>query len=92
MSKEETTTIQTDTEETVDVVVKVPKALMKMIEEQNYFGQGKEHFLNESIRAMTSNCILNLVIEDAEKLKQRYGKTADVYFSFDDEACVYVEP
>ena len=69
-------------EETVEVTIKVPKRLMQIIENENYFGWKKEDFWVASTKRSISCEVNAMDFEEITKFYEKYGKNIDVV-SFD---------
>jgi len=59
--------------ETVEVTVKVPKRLMELIREANYFGWSKQDFFVAAMKFGVSSCIYDMASDEEEKLTRKYG-------------------
>lgn len=64
-------------EETVEVATKVPKRLMRILEEENYFGWKKEDFFIAAIKDCISCEVSEWNFDDSEKFYRKYGKGID---------------
>lgn len=64
--------------EYVEVTVKVPKRLIALLEDQNYFGWAKEEYFTACMMRGT-DCELNeLDITEAQRLEKKYGHDVSV--------------
>jgi len=65
-------------EEYVEVTVKVPKRLMELLEDQNYFGWSQEEYFTACMLRGT-DCELNeLDVTESERLQKKYGHDVSV--------------
>lgn len=58
-------------EETVEVTIKVPKRLMEFLEDQNYFGWGKEQFFVVGARHVISGEVCEMPFDEMKELEAR---------------------
>jgi len=61
-------------EETVEVTIKVPKSLMDLLEEQNYFGWTKEEFFKTAIKSCIDITVNELTWDENQRFYEKYGK------------------
>ena len=61
-------------QETLEVTIKVPKRLMRLLEAENYFGWKKEDFLVAAIIRSIDIEIHDLDYRKEEKLLEKYGE------------------
>lgn len=59
--------------EYVDVVVKVPKRLMELLEKKQFFGWGRERFFTAAVKTCISAEVNELDFEETLKLQREYG-------------------
>ena len=59
--------------EYVEVVVKVPKRLMELLEKKQFFGWGRERFFTVAVKTCVSAEVNELDFEEVEKLERQYG-------------------
>lgn len=69
-------------EETMEVTLKlkVPKRLMDLIEEQNYFDWSKEDFWVSAAKHLVGGELSRMEFGEMEKLYERYGENVDVVY------------
>ena len=60
------------------MTIKVPRLLLKLLEEQNYFGWTKEEFHVEAVKAGIGIATSNMDMDEAAKLHKKYGKNIDM--------------
>ena len=60
-------------QETVEVTVKVPKRLMELIEEANYFGWNKETFFQVCMKYGVSSCLSDIDFNEEKLLTSKYN-------------------
>jgi hypothetical protein len=68
----------TELAEYVEVVVKVPKRLMQLLEDKDYFGWRKEDFFKMCVQAGTSSEISELDFSEVDRIGREYGKDITV--------------
>ena len=66
--------------ELVKVTIKIPGLLLKLLEEQNYFGWTKEEFFVEAVKAGIGIVTSNMDSDECAKLYKKYGKKIDVTY------------
>jgi len=67
--------------ETVEVTIKVPKSLMDLLEEQNYFGWEKEDFFKMAIKSGISITVDEMTYDEIKRFNEKYGKDiTTIYF------------
>lgn len=54
------------------VTVKVPKALMQLIRNQNYFGRTPEKFFTDCVRGGVCSDMLNLDYDEMKRLERKF--------------------
>ena len=69
-------------EEMVEVTIKlrVPKRLMQLIEEQNYFGWNKEDFFVSAMRNIVSAELSEKTPHALHRIYAKYGEDIDVIY------------
>lgn len=60
-------------EETVEVIVKVPKRLMELIEKANYFDWNKESFFQICVKCGVSSCLSVMDFNEEKLLTSKYN-------------------
>jgi len=61
--------------ETLTVTVRVPKNLMDLVRDREYFGYGYEQFFVNAVRGIVSGELSRMPSEEEKRLKKRYGVT-----------------
>lgn len=67
--------------ETVEVTFRLPKRLLKILEEQNYFEWNKQHFFIAAVISFMSCNVNDMNYDKAEEVFRKYGKDFDVVHS-----------
>ena len=69
-------------EEYVELTIRVPKRLMDMLEQENYFGWSKEDFFVVAVKRGISCEVNDMDIDELSKFREKYGEDLDMV-SFD---------
>ena len=67
-----------ETEETVKVIIEIPKRLMDVLEGEDYFGWTKQDFFVVAVQRGIGCEISEMDIDDVRKLRKKYGFKPDV--------------
>jgi len=78
-------------EEFVEVKVKVPKVLMRLLEDQNYFGRGKQKFFTDAVRCLVSCEFSELDVHEVSRLEDKYGIEADLVVDLSRKPLILIE-
>jgi hypothetical protein len=66
------------TQETVEVIIEVPKLLMDVLEGEDYFGWSKQDFFVVAVQRGIGCEISEMGIDEVCKLRKKYGFKPDV--------------
>jgi hypothetical protein len=66
------------TQETVEVIIELPKRLMDVLEGEDYFGWSKQDFFAVSIQRSISCETSEMSSNEVHKLRKKYGFKLDV--------------
>ena len=64
-------------EEYVQLTIKVPKRLIQVLEDENYFGWNKEDFFVAAIKDGISCELSELDIDEVRRIHKKYGEDVD---------------
>ena len=67
-------------EETVEVTIKIPKSLMKLLEDEKFFGFDREYFFEAAVRGMIGCYEGTLDIDELTKFHKKYGREVAVHY------------
>lgn len=73
------TTEQKKKNEYEQVTVKVPKALMQLIKDQNYFDRTPEKFFTDCVRGGVSSELSMLDYDEEKRLERKYKVASELW-------------
>jgi len=73
-------TVEIKEQDLVEVTIKVPKKLMKLLEEQEYFRFDRQYFFEAAIRSLIGCTIGAWDHPELEAFYEKYGRNIDTYY------------
>ena len=64
-------------EEFVEVIVKIPKHIMDMLEKEKFFGWDREAFFSESVRHTIGAELSEMDVDKTQRIYKEYGDDID---------------